>query len=156
MEDQRRDFIKKSAALAVAACMGGIGPAVAGARSGRPGKEPNPGLNTRNLIKDAGMQLSEAYFAGMQEQKIALTRQLDVLGAVSGINTHMVGLDELKPWDPKAITAVKEAWAKVGLKLNVIEGPPALSEKTKLGLAGRDEEIANFISFMKNLKQYEI
>jgi mannonate dehydratase len=157
MEDQRRDFLKKSAALAIAACMGGIAPAAAGAitpGSGRPHKKQKPELNTRNLAKDAGMQLSEAYFAGMQEQKIALTRQMDVLGAVSGINTHMVGLDDLKPWEPKAITAVKEAWEKVGLKLNVIEGPPALSEKTKLGLPGRDEEIANFITFMKNLKQY--
>jgi mannonate dehydratase len=153
MKDKRRDFIKKSAALAMAACMGGIGPAIAG-QPGRPGKSPAPGLNTINLVKDAGMQLSEAYFAGMQEQKIALTRQLDVLGAVSGINTHMVGMDDVKPWEAKAIIAVKEAWDKVGLKLNVIEGPPALGEKTKLGLAGRDEEIANFITFMKNLKQY--
>jgi len=79
------------------------------------------------------MQMSEAYFAGMQEQKIALTKQMDVLGAVSGINTRMVGLGDAKPWEPKAITAVKEAWEKVGLKLNVIEGPPALGDKTKLG-----------------------
>ena len=35
---------------------------------------------------------------------------------------------------------------KPGLKLEVIEGPPALSEKTKLGLEGRDEEISNFIT----------
>ncbi|HMH21924.1 MAG TPA: twin-arginine translocation signal domain-containing protein, partial [Puia sp.] len=122
MQDKRRDFIKKSAALAAAACMGGISPVLAG----NPVKKTAPGLNTVNMIKDAGMQLSEAYFAGMQEQKIALTRQLDVLGAVSGINTRMVGMDDAKPWEPKAITAVKEAWEKVGLKLNVIEGPPSL------------------------------
>ncbi|HZE85040.1 MAG TPA: mannonate dehydratase [Puia sp.] len=150
MEDKRRDFLKKSAALAAAACMGGIGPALAGS----PVKKQRPEWNPVHMAKDAGMQLSEAYFAGMQEQKIALTRQMDVLGAVSGINTHMVGMDDVKPWEAKAIIAVKEAWDKVGLKLNVIEGPPALGEKTKLGLAGRDEEIANFITFMKNLKQY--
>jgi mannonate dehydratase len=156
MKDKRRDFIKKSASLAAAAMMGGISPALASVHNRN--KAPLTGTNTsplaRELAKDAGMQMSEAYFAGMQEQKIALTRQMDVLGAVAGINTKMVGLDDLKPWDPKAITAVKEAWEKVGLKLNVIEGPPALSEKTKLGLPGRDEEIANFITFMKNLKQY--
>jgi mannonate dehydratase len=49
--------------------------------------------------------------------------------------------------------AVKEVWDKQGLKFNVVEGPPSLGEKTKLGLEGRDEEIANFISFMKNLSR---
>src|SRR5690606_651605 len=44
-------------------------------------------------------------------------------------------------------------WKAVGLHYNVVEGPPSLGEKTKLGLEGRDEEIANFITFMKNLKR---
>lgn len=35
-----------------------------------------------------------------------------------------------------------------------MEGPPSLGTLTKLGLPGRDEEIANFITFMKNLKQH--
>jgi mannonate dehydratase len=156
MKDKRRDFIKKGASLAVAALAGGISPVLANARRRNNSATPESSAYTspRNLVKDAGMQMSEAYFAGMQEQKIALTKQMEVFGAVAGINTKMVGMDDVKPWEPKAIMAVKEAWEKVGLKLNVIEGPPALSEKTKLGLPGRDEEIANFISFMKNLKQY--
>jgi mannonate dehydratase len=65
----------------------------------------------------------------------------------------MVGLTDGKPWDYEVIMAVKNAWEKTGLKLEVIEGPPALSEKTKLGLDGRDEEISNFITFMKNLSK---
>jgi mannonate dehydratase len=69
------------------------------------------------------------------------------------ISPAMVGLNDVKPWEFKAVLAVKEAWEKVGLKLRVIEGPPALGEKTKLGLAGRDEEIANFITLMKSLTQ---
>ncbi len=156
MKDKRRDFLKKGASLAAAALAGGIGPVLANARGRNNYTAPGTSGYTSpvNLAKDAGMQMSEAYFAGMQEQKIALTKQMEVFGAVAGINTKMVGMDDVKPWEPKAITAVKEAWEKVGLKLNVIEGPPALSEKTKLGLPGRDEEIANFISFMKNIKQY--
>src|SRR4030066_318533 len=46
------------------------------------------------------------------------------------------------------------ASGKEGIKWTVVEGPPALGSKTKLGLEGRDEEISNFITFMKNLKQY--
>ncbi len=153
MKDKRRDFIRKGAAMAAASFMGGIAPTII-TRANIPGKKQDPALNAVHLAKDGGMQMSEAYFAGMQEQKIALTKQMDVLGAVSGINTHMVGMPDAKPFEPPAITAVKEAWDKVGLNFNVIEGPPCLSEKTKLGLEGRDEEIANFITFMKNLKQY--
>jgi mannonate dehydratase len=151
MKDNRRDFLKKSASLAATFSIGGISAATA---AGHAGKQTGSDSNPIHLVKDAGMQMSEAYFAGMQEQKIALTKQMDVLGAVSGINTRMVGLGDVKPWEPKAITAVKEAWEKVGLKLNVIEGPPALGDKTKLGLEGRDEEISNFITFLKNIKQY--
>jgi mannonate dehydratase len=156
MKNKRRDFLKKGASLAAAALVGGSHAALAGGLGGN--RKTLTGTNTvpstKSLVKDAGMQMSEAYFAGMQEQKIALTKQMDVFGAVAGINTKMVGMADVKPWDPKAITAVKEAWENAGLKLNVIEGPPALSEQTKLGLAGRDEEIANFITFMKNVKQY--
>ncbi|CAN5899848.1 mannonate dehydratase [soil metagenome] len=48
---------------------------------------------------------------------------------------------------------VQKAYDKVGLQFRVVEGPPALGAPTKLGLAGRDEEIGNFITFMKNLKK---
>ncbi len=77
---------------------------------------------------------------------------MDVLGAVTGINPRFARADA-KPWEYNTIVANVEAWKKVGLTLRVIEGPPSLGEKTKLGLDGRDEEIANFITFMKNLSK---
>jgi mannonate dehydratase len=148
MKDNRRDFIKMSAALAAALSIGGIQAAVASPIETAAKKAENTAF-----VKDAGMQLCEAYFRGMQENKMALCKQMDVLGAVGGINPKMVGMDNTKPWELKTIMAVKDAWAKKGFKLSVIEGPPALAEQTKLGLAGRDEEIANFITFMKNLSK---
>jgi mannonate dehydratase len=51
------------------------------------------------------------------------------------------------------VLATKQAYEKCGLTLRVIEGPPALGDKTKLGLEGRDEEIANFITLMKSLSR---
>ena len=105
---------------------------------------------TRYTTERAGKQLSEAYFRGMEEKRINFCKQLDVLGAVTGVRPA----EGLKPWDPEAIRTNKEAWAKIGLKWNVVEGPPSLGEKTKLGLEGKNEEIANFIAFMKNLKQH--
>lgn len=150
MEDNRRKFIKKSASLAAALSLGGLNGVISS-----PAKtisEFTP-AKTAEFVRDAGMQLCEAYFKGMEERKIALTKQMDVLGAVGGINTKMVGMDNAKPWDYDAIVAVRDAWTKQGLKLRVIEGPPALGEQTKLGLEGRDEEISNFIKFMKNLSK---
>ncbi|HEX8357770.1 MAG TPA: mannonate dehydratase, partial [Segetibacter sp.] len=149
MKDNRRDFLKKGASLAAAVSIGGISSGMASsAIMARENAE-----NVRDLAKDAGMVASEAYFDGMKEQKIALLKQMNVFGAVAGINTRMVSMEEAKPYDEKPVAAVKQAWGKVGLNFNVVEGPPSLGDKTKLGLEGRDEEIANFITFMKSLSK---
>ncbi len=153
MKDNRRSFIKKSASLA-ALSVGSLNQVQAHSIGANPLDQL--AQKNREALKDAGMQMCEAYFSGMNEQKIALTKQMDVLGAVGGINTRMVGMEGVKPWEYEAVVAVKEAWDKVGLKLRVIEGPPALGEKTKLGLADRDEEISNFITLMKNLAKVGI
>src|SRR3954471_3234229 len=127
MKDNRRDFIKKTASLAAAVSFGGVVSSIAS-----PFKVREKGLSGSgfsNPAKDAGMQASEAYFSGMNERKIALLKQMAVFGAVGGINTKMVSLSDAKPWESNAVSAVKEAWAKVGLNFNVVEGPPSLGEK---------------------------
>jgi len=137
----RRNFIKHAVSLTTAGSVGAMNSLL---------MEDHESLDRKTFIADAGMQLSEAYFFGMEEQRIAFARQMNVMGAVTGVPRR----GEVNPWDPKAIIANKEAWENAGLKWNVVEGPPALGDKTKLGLEGRDEEIGNFITFMKNLKQY--
>ena len=138
MSNNRREFIKKSASLATITSMGSIGSVLPSNKK------------VREYAKDAGMQLSEAYFRGLEQRRIDYCLQMNVLGAVTGVRTE----GDVKPWEAKAIMANKAAWDKAGLKWNVVEGPPSLGEKTKLGLEGRDEEISNFITFMKNLKQH--
>ena len=142
MKDNRRDFFKRSAALAATIPFAGI-------------SSPLILKNNRvtHLAKDAGMEASEAYFSGMNDQKINLLKQMDVFGAVGGINTKMVSMETAQAFEEKPVKAVKEAWKKVGLNFNVVEGPPSLGEKTKLGLEGKDEEIANFITLMKSLSK---
>jgi len=152
MKDNRRDFIKKSASLAAAVSIGGLASAIADPLIEKEKTKSNSRVS--DLAKDAGMQASEAYFSGMDERKIALLKQMDVFGAVGGISTKLAGLDDsAEAYEEKSVAAVKEAWSKVGLKFNVVEGPPSLGEKTKLGLEGRDEEIANFITLMKSLSK---
>jgi len=143
MTSKRRDFIKQSASLAAGFSINTIS-------TNRPDHDKSSlGL----MVRDAGMKISEAFFWGLDERRIAYCKQMDVYGAVGGIQTALAGKD-VKPWEPAAIKATKEAWDKAGMKFNVVEGPPALGTITKLGLPGRDEEISNFITFMKNLKQY--
>src|SRR5258707_12960484 len=82
MKDSRRDFIRMSAcaAAAVSACRLSF---------------PAPQRQVKGVIRDAGMQMSEAYFDWVNQHKIALFRPMDVLGAVGGINPNMVGLNQI-------------------------------------------------------------
>jgi len=145
MKDNRRSFIKKAASLTAAASIGSIGSVLANDIS-----KQRQATIVSNLAKDAGMEFSLS-IPNFESPRIALAKQMAVFGAV---NSPRNPPDGLKPWDAKTITAVKEGWEKLGMKWVVVEGPPTLGEQTKLGLAGRDEEISNFITFMKNLKQY--
>ena len=151
MTDNRRDFLKKSASIAAILSVGGINTAISKplVQNGSANGELN------SLVKDAGMEMSNAYFSGMEANRhlIELAKQMGAYGAIAGIDMRLSGLKDVKPWDYSAIMGVREAWKSVGLNYNTVEGPPSLGEKTKLGLEGRDEEIANFITFMKNLKR---
>jgi len=148
MKDNRRNFIRKSASLAASVSLAGLSTGIAGTTDQQAAE--HSAKRIARVAKDGGMEFSLFIFS-YDSPRIALAKQMDVFGAVSGVRSAG---GELKPWDPKAITATKEAWEKLGMKWNVVEGPPTLGEKTKLGLPGRDEEIDNFITFMKNLKQY--
>ncbi|MGE5420669.1 MAG: mannonate dehydratase [Chloroflexota bacterium] len=149
MKNSRRYFIAKTGALAALSATGGI------ASSFSIDSDAGKTESSKRYIPDAGIKMCFAYFRGLQSEarKVEFGRQLNVLGAVSGINPRMVGLQDAKPYDYETILACKTAWEKAGLRLEVIEGPPSLGEKTKLGLEGRDEEISNFIKLMKNLSK---
>lgn len=140
MKNSRRSFIRNGASLASLSVIEKASELAI----------PQP---PKEYVQDGGLEFCLAHFYGMNRQRMELSKQMRVLNAVSGINPGSVGLKDVKPWEYEAILAVKNAWAKEGLKLRVIEGPPALSEKTKLALEGRDEEIENFISLMKNLSK---
>ena len=143
MEENRRNFIKKGASVTAALTLGGINSAMTEPRE--TGKKTVP---VKAYVKDAGIKF--AFLMGPTSPKVPFARQMGVLHAVSGVEK----VPGFKAWDPEAITATKEIWAKEGIKWTVVEGPPSLGSLTKLALPGRDEEIANFITFMKNLKKY--
>jgi mannonate dehydratase len=140
MKNNRRDFIKTTASLAAAVSVSGL--------SSCAGAVKKEAKTVKPYQKDAGIKFS--FSMGSDSPKVPFAKQMAVGYAVSGINR----LEGYKPWDPEPIKATKDAWDKHGIKWAVVEGPPTLGSQTKLGLDGRDEEISNFITFMKNLKQY--
>lgn len=144
MKDNRRDFIKKGASLAAVISVAGTASAMADAKH----EQAKKNEAAKAYVKDAGMTFCLSMPPG--SPRIPYAQQMGLGGAVSGV----MKVGDLKPWDPKVITATKESWDKLGLKWAVVEGPPSLGEQTKLALSGRDEEISNFITFMKNVKQY--
>ncbi|MBK8502150.1 MAG: mannonate dehydratase [Saprospiraceae bacterium] len=139
MKGKRRDFLKQGIATAAGLSLSGMT------------QVSHMAARPYTYIKDAGIDLCLAYFWGIEPQKVALARQMNVLGAVGGINPGMAGMSGEKNYELKVIKGVKDAWEKEGLQLKVVEGPPSLNIKTKLGLEGRDEEIENFITFIKNI-----
>jgi mannonate dehydratase len=151
MNDNRRDFIKKSASLAAALSVGGFTACTSNTNARDLAAEAGPLSSVGSVSRDAGMKFALSMGPlGSDSPRVPYAKQMDVLHAVAKPNP----IPDVKPWEPKAITATKDAWDKLGIKWTVVEGPPTLGEQTKLGLAGRDEEISNFITFMRNLKQY--
>jgi mannonate dehydratase len=156
MVNNRREFIIKGTSIAAMSVLG-----INSVKSEAIGNSllneglPHVAAPPKNYIQDAGIKMCLAYFAGIEAErrKIEFGKQLNFLGAVGKISPLVTGSQKINPWEYEAVLAEKNAWDKVGLKLEVVEGPPSLSEKTKLGLKGRDEEISNFITFMKNLSK---
>ncbi|HBE40413.1 MAG TPA: mannonate dehydratase [Bacteroidales bacterium] len=144
MKNNRRDFIKKTAIFTTTASLAGLMSTCTQSTY----KDKSSGLEPGPYVKDGGIKF--AFLNSPTSPKVPFARQLAVNYAVSGVER----IRGLNAWDPEAIKATKAAWDREGIKWYVVEGPPSLGTKTKLGLDGRDEEISNFITFMKYLKQY--
>ena len=146
MKDNRRNFIRKSATAATAFSFGALSSALPGCSEPAVAK-----TSSRPYVKDGGIKFAFAMSPGAP--KVPFAKQLDVNYAVSG----MMRIEGKNPWDIEVIQATKAYWDKEGIKWAVVEGPPILQQpgtRIKLGLDGRDEDISNFITYMKNLKKY--
>lgn len=92
------------------------------------------------------MQLAE--FLPSQPSRLwHLAKQMNVNYAVSGLPWEE---KTEKPWDLMPLIRMKQRYADFGLTLSVIESMPP-SNKIKLGIPGRDEEIEIFQQFLVNM-----
>lgn len=146
MKTSRRNFIKSNSLVAAYL------PVLGSGKNSLPRLVNNEtsGSTLASFVKDGGMEFSLS-LPNFESPRIALAKQMAVYGAV---NSPRNLPDGHNAWDPEVIKNVRSNWEQLGMHWNVVEGPPSLGEKTKLGLEGRDEEISNFITFMKHLKQY--
>ena len=91
MKNSRREFIRKSTAMA-ALSVAGLGPATSEllGSSVNQSKAGIDGLQSKEYIQDAGIKMCFAYFGGIEaeKRKVQFGRQLNVLGAVGGIDTE--------------------------------------------------------------------
>ena len=149
MNENRRNFIKKSASVAAALSVPGL--------SAYPREEVQMAQRAKPYVQDAGIKF--ALSMGPNSARVPFAKQIGANHAVSGLIRQPEGATRLDPWDPELIKATKAYWDKEGIKWVVVEGPPILQSgmsqtRIKLGLDGRDEDISDFIKFMKNLKTY--
>ena len=78
MEDNRRNFIKKSASVTAALTLGGINSAMSESR-----ETTKKTVQAKPYVKDAGIKF--AFLMGPTSPKVPFARQMGVLHAVSGV-----------------------------------------------------------------------
>ena len=87
-----------------------------------------------------------AFFVHIHEGNMRLATQMGVTDAVCGRP-----LDDAGPvWNLLPLLRLKQRFADSGLNLSVIETIP-ISDRVKLGLPGRDEDIDLFIQSLRNM-----
>jgi len=77
-----------------------------------------------------------------------LAKQIGVDGAV--LHTLEIGNGELISGEYDPLLRIRNAYRDAGLSLSVIEGCVPLTDVTRLGLEGREEEIERFKTFLRN------
>ena len=82
------------------------------------------------------------------DERWDLARQVGVDTAV--VHALEIG-DGTTHWSHDRLQAVQNWFSNAGLDIGVVEGSVPLSDTTRLGLPGRDEEIAQFQQFLRDL-----
>ncbi|MDQ0871456.1 D-mannonate dehydratase [Paenibacillus sp. V4I3] len=92
------------------------------------------------------MQLAE-FFSSEPDQLWSLAKQMGVNYAVGPLPRELNGM---KPWDYHNLLLMKQRFENNGIVLAVIESAPS-TNLIKLGLPGRDEEIAVMQTLITNM-----
>src|SRR5262249_52430552 len=111
-------------------------------RPAAPAERPGPNRK-REAASGKGIKLAEILNPG-QEQRWRQAKQVGVNHAIVGVNTVLGGMPRSEYLS--ALRRLKADYEAAGLVVAGVESHPVPAEKIKLGLPGRDEEIANYIA----------
>lgn len=101
------------------------------------------------------MKIAMAYFFPDHKEKIPLSQQLGVDRAVTNVCSQKTPLPGDGRWDFTPFREKIRTFLDAGIKPEVVEGPTPL-EMTKLGLPGRDGEIAVFNELLEVMDSLDI
>lgn len=142
LKPNRREYLQGALA---ALASGAVAPAAFAA----PGRQPAPAdIMPRPVL--SGRQITLSLIWGIRNpHQLALSKQIGVTHAIAGTSGILRDL----PHDQYdgAIAKMKAEYEAAGLTIAAIEGHPVAAEKIKLGLPGRDEQIANYIAAVQAL-----
>jgi len=94
------------------------------------------------------IQLAELFDVG-DIRAMELAHQVGVNHAIARVQPVLAKLPRSRYFE--ALQRIREDFGAAGLKLTGVESHPVPAEKIKLGLAGRDEEIENYIAAIEAL-----
>lgn len=88
-----------------------------------------------------------------RDRRWDLAKQMGVEKAV--VHTLEIG-DNSRPWRYEELLDLTQQFRDYGLDVEVIEGCVPISDETRLGRAGRDEEIERFKQYLRNLGALDV
>ncbi len=92
-------------------------------------------------VAAGGIKLCEVFSPG-QVSRIRLARQMGVNWAITGVTGALAKVR--REQYVETVTAIKSEFQQAGLRIAGVESDPVPTEKIKLGLPGRDEQIENY------------
>jgi mannonate dehydratase len=95
------------------------------------------------------MKLSFLFFSDKPDIKWDLCRQMGVKYAIAKLAPELTG--KLPPWDFDTLKASKQIFADNGFDLIGLEGDQMDMMRIKLGLPGRDEDVALYKKMLENM-----